>query len=259
MAPNFRPTSDDFLNSVENDARLMADSARKGLEAAVPTCPGWTVRDLLVHTGVIYRRKEQVVLKGLTDRETDAAKPDGDPIGWFEEGTRLMLAALRSKESSDHTWTWHDPDQTVGFWKRRMAQESLIHRIDAELAHGEVSQVDSTIAEDGIDEALDIFIGGYPPWATVESEKSVIKLSSPNRNWFLRKGSFSGTTRSGRVFTDIPTVLVETDAPKWDCEITGESAAIDLWLWGRGPLTDLEVSGDSTLADYLRYVAAEST
>src|SRR4051812_19574241 len=35
--------------------RLEAGAGQAGLEASVPTCPGWTVRDLLVHQGMVHR------------------------------------------------------------------------------------------------------------------------------------------------------------------------------------------------------------
>lgn len=75
----------------------------------------------------------------------------------------------------------------------------------------------------------------------------------------MRQASFSGTTGSGRVLTDFPTVLLESDVADSNCEITGSSAALNLWLWGRGPVTDLNVTGDSSLATYVRDVAAKST
>jgi hypothetical protein len=51
------------------------------------------------------------------------------------------------------------PDQTVGFWIRRMAQETVVHRVDAELA-AEVAPgaIPDDIALDGIDEFLIAFI-----------------------------------------------------------------------------------------------------
>lgn len=259
MASPSRPTADRYLESVENDVRTFAAAARKGLDAPVPTCPGWTVRDLLVHTGVIYRRKQLVIEQGLTDRETSVEEPDSDEIAWFEESAALMLTAFRSRGASDSAWTWHPPDQTVGFWFRRMAHESLVHRVDAELSHGAVSDIDPVIAGDGIDEALEVFIAGYPGWATLDRGDSSIRLKSPGRSWSLRKGSFSGTTRSGKVLTDRPVVLLEPDAPASDCEISGSAAALDLWLWGRGSASELEITGDRKLADYLRNVAAQST
>ena len=170
-----------------------------------------------------------------------------------------MLAAFRSVDSSDAAWTWHEPDKTVGFWYRRMAHETLIHRVDGELAHGGISQIDPAIAEDGIDEALTLFVAVYPSWATIEHGNSVTKLSSPGRSWFIRSGNYSGTTRNGRVLERVPAVLVEPELSEWDCEVSGAAAALDLWLWGRGPSTVLEISGDESLAERLREVAANAT
>ncbi len=259
MPSTTRPTSKLYFGSIEHDVRAFVVAARKGLDAAVPTCPGWTVRDLLVHTGVIHRRKHQVIEDGLTDRETAVSVPEEGLIEWFEQGAELMLTAFRARTASDSTWTWHKPDQTVGFWYRRMAHETLIHRVDAELSHGEASEVDEAIANDGIDEAFNVFIGGYPEWAALAKGNQVIRLSSPTTSWRLRTGNFSGTTRSGKILQDVATVLLESEEEPANCEISGTAAALNLWLWGRGPVSDLEVSGDAELANYLRTVAANST
>jgi hypothetical protein len=140
-----------------------------------------------------------------------------------------------------------------------MAHETLIHRVDAELAHDCVTAIDPDLADDGIDEVLVVFIEGAPPWAESKPGESVIRLSTPKSSWLLREATFSGTTRSGRVLSEIPTVLFEPDAKKWDCEISGDSVAVNLWLWGRGPLDDLTVTGNVEHARFLRKVAAKST
>ena len=45
-----------------------------------------------------------------------------------------LIAEFGARQPTDPTPTWYDPDQTVAFWIRRMAQETVIHRMDAELA-----------------------------------------------------------------------------------------------------------------------------
>jgi len=53
----------------------------------------------------------------------------------------------------------HTPDRTVGFWIKRMAQETVIYRIDAELATRQtVASVPDELALDGIDERLKVFV-----------------------------------------------------------------------------------------------------
>lgn len=42
------------IDAVRREGGLLADSVAD-LEAAVPTCPGWTVRDLVRHQGEVHR------------------------------------------------------------------------------------------------------------------------------------------------------------------------------------------------------------
>jgi hypothetical protein len=52
------------------------------------------------------------------------------------------------------------PDQTVGFWARRMALKTVVHRVDAEQARGAVAPVDAALGTDGIDEIFVIMLAG---------------------------------------------------------------------------------------------------
>lgn len=253
------PSAEQFLNAIEQDSQALSVAASRGLETPVPSCPGWTVRDLVTHTGEVHRHKELVVRSRLENDEFNMKPPVGDLLDWFNEGAAMLLNALRSVEPSTPMWTWHQPDQTAGFWYRRMAHETLIHRVDAELADGTITAINAELAEDGIDEALVAFIAGVPRWAESDPGDAVIRITTPERQWSLREATFSGKTKSGRVHSQVPTVLLEPNAVKWDCEISGGSAALNLWLWGRGPLSDLVVSGDPAHAETLRKVASDST
>ena len=61
------------------------------------------------------------------------------------------------------------PDKTVGYIRRRQAHEALIHRLDAELAAGDVTPLDTELASDGVLEALDVMFGGCPPWGDLRT------------------------------------------------------------------------------------------
>src|SRR4029453_10276847 len=65
-----------------------------------------------------------------------------------------LLEALGSTDPATLLWTFHPPDQTAGFWRRRMAQETVVHRVDAESAHGRPRPVPAALAADGVDEGL---------------------------------------------------------------------------------------------------------
>lgn len=253
------PTAEQFLHAIKHDSDALCVAARRGLDAPVPSCPGWTVRDLIAHTGRLHRQKAFVVRERLTDRDFTMEPQTGDLVDWFSEGSSLLVKALSAVDPSTAVWSWHEADQTAGFWLRRMAHETLIHRVDAELAHGTVTPIDPLLAEDGIDEALTLFISSSPPQAKAEPGSAIIRLSTQNRHWSLREAKFSGVTRRGRELSQVPAVMLEQDLAEWDCEISGEPAALDLWLWGRGPLSDLSVSGDTAHAEFLRKISASLT
>ena len=54
-------------------------------------------------------------------------------------------------------WSW-SAQKDVGFIQRRMAQESAVHRWDAELAVGAPNPIDADLAVDGVDEFLTLFL-----------------------------------------------------------------------------------------------------
>ena len=53
-----------------------------------------------------------------------------------------------------------DTNRTVGFWSRRLASETLVHRWDAELDAGiDGAPMDAAVAADAVDEHLGCFVG----------------------------------------------------------------------------------------------------
>ena len=48
-------------------------------------------------------------------------------------------------------------DQTAGFWLRRITHDTLVHRLDAELAVGRAVAVTPDLAADGVCDLLDLF------------------------------------------------------------------------------------------------------
>ncbi len=77
---------------------------------------------------------------------------------WFRERRDELLETLQARGPATPSWTWHDDHQNVGFWFRRMAQETAVHRVDVESGYEAVSPVDHALAVDGIDEVLDWFL-----------------------------------------------------------------------------------------------------
>ena len=156
----------DYLALIRSDAELLAGAAAAAGEgAAVPSCPGWTVRDLVEHTGSVYAHKVACMQLGRRPAEGEwslAPAPGQELVAWFREQLAGLLAELAARDPASPAYTWYPPDQTAGFWRRRMAQETAVHRVDAELAAGGATPVDRELAVDGVDELIAVFLGG--PW-----------------------------------------------------------------------------------------------
>jgi len=149
-----------FLACLEADFLRMRDVVDGHLAARVPTCPDWTVADLTRHVGEVYLHKVEMMRQGKhPDGWPPAAFKEAEPVGLLTRGYGELVAEFAARNPTDATKTWYDPDQTVGFWIRRMAQETVIHRIDAELGAGTpVAPVPDDLAIDGIDELRDVFV-----------------------------------------------------------------------------------------------------
>jgi len=250
-----------YLKHVRSDAARIRELALLGLEDDVPCCPGWTIRDLVQHVGTVYTHKSMIIEEGWTERQDrPISSPDDGLIEWFDDSAAHLLKVLADRDPSEPVWTWFEADQTVGFWYRRMAHETLIHRIDAEQAHGLGSDIDEDLAADGVDEILNVMMSGAPPWAASQFGRRVARLEVPGRSWTIRLGSFSGISpNTGITYTDEPTLeLVESDA-EFQTVVSGSAAALDRWLWGRASLGALTIQGDRSLAAEVRSIAREAT
>ncbi|MEN8040031.1 MAG: maleylpyruvate isomerase family mycothiol-dependent enzyme [Actinomycetota bacterium] len=249
-----------FLDALRRETDTMLRIAVDlPMDADVPTCPGWTVRDLLVHTGLVHRHKADTVLQGLTDQGAETQpEPTGDILEWFGDGIDFMLDAFEESDLSRPSWTWCGHDHDASWWVRRMAHETLIHGVDAAVAAGWEPVVDERLAEDGIDEILIEMLVGYPEWAEISEGDRTIELAAPSRSWHLRTCSWSGVSpNTDTAYTDEPGLTAAEAVEQPNVRIEGSAAALDLWLWGRGPVPD--VDGDVSLAEYVRAVAAQGT
>jgi uncharacterized protein (TIGR03083 family) len=232
--------------------REVADGADPG--AKVPSCPDWTMADLLRHVGEVYLQKAECMRLG---REPDPWPPEGladEPLlDLLDRGYAALTGEFATRRPEDHAFTWYDPDQSVGFWIRRMAQETVIHRVDAELAAGsQVAAIPDDLAADGIDELLAIFVSFgttnyleyFPELAALDGDRAV-SVVTPRRSWLLRL-----TPAGARVAEPGPDharVTVEGPAPE-----------VLLRLWNRGG-QGVTVAGDEETAAVLHKVLVTST
>ncbi|MFE7958795.1 maleylpyruvate isomerase family mycothiol-dependent enzyme [Streptomyces sp. NPDC057413] len=161
-------------------ARFVATIGDADLTTAVPSCPGWSLADLVKHTGSVQRWFSVLLRTRVQEpprtREVDLRLPereDGYP-GWLAESATVAAEAFAATDPDLPMWAW-GVDQHARFWARRMLFETLLHRADAELALGLRPTIDRTLAVDGIDEFLVNL-----PFATSFAPK-VADLRGPDR------------------------------------------------------------------------------
>ena len=251
-----------YLEAIRREGTALA-SAATALDAAVPSCPGWDVADLVEHTGTVHRHKELIVREGgPVDWPPPMDPPGADLVAWFREGVDSLVATLQSHPPEERAWTWHEPDQTVGFWYRRMAQETLVHRIDAELALGRVSHVDGPLAADGFDELVGVMMTGAQEWMSVQPGAATIELVAADTGdrWLLLETILSGTSpHSGTTYDALSGYeFVDTRAAA-HAVVRGSAPDLLRFGWGRGPLDALAIDGEPAIAHRFRSTAAEVT
>ncbi|MCU1589318.1 MAG: hypothetical protein JWP11_574 [Frankiales bacterium] len=223
----------------ESDAFLAA--ARRGLDAHVPGCPEWKVRELTQHLGSVHRFHTRHIVRGVTDPpEAFAAElpSDDDLLQWFDEGVDELLITLRSVPLDSPAWNWapHTP-QVAAFWPRRMALETAVHRWDAESAHSDAAGFDLDIAVDGIEEMLTVMRPAEPD-PDSPTGTAVVRTNDADTSWAVRlsPGSFE---------------VLGTEPTDPAATMEGTATALLLALWGRLPLSAVDTTGDPALLAYL--------
>jgi uncharacterized protein (TIGR03083 family) len=229
---------DRYLESLRSDAALLGATARRDLGAPAPACPDWTVTDVVDHVAAVYRHKIACMRLGRAP-ESMPDPPPGDPVDRMTDSLDELVTELTTRGPLAPSYTWHQPDQTVAFWYRRMAQETAVHRVDVQLAFGPAGPIDGDIAVDGVDEVLEIMLAG--DW-------SDLPQPGPQRRIQLDAGN------AVREVTLRPTSVSVVRSPAGPAETTvrGGADQILLWLWGRTGLDGLQVGGDTAGATALR-------
>jgi uncharacterized protein (TIGR03083 family) len=237
----------DYLGSLRQDGAALAAAARAGtLETPVPSCPGWDVGDVVSHTARVQRWATSAIGAGGEPAGRFPKAPEREElVGWFEQGLDELATALTEQPDETPAWNFAGVEPpTVAFWRRRMAQETAVHRWDVQDAVGGAQPVPAELASDGIDEIMGFFAarrlsqieGGVDTGGTVHLHCTDV----PGEWTFAARGtSFEVTPGHGKA----------------DAALRGPAGELLLVLWGRRSLDaavaggGVEVFGDRAIAD----------
>jgi uncharacterized protein (TIGR03083 family) len=222
--------------------RLVSSARSSSLAAAVPSCPGWSVEQLARHTTKVHHWVS-AVLAGADPAGFEFEQPaESELLEVLESGLADLATALRAAPAELPVWTFVPSGSATLYWARRLAHETAIHSVDAQLARGYgVADFEPDFAADGIDELvtelapLRVANPGLAPRRTI----SLTPLDT-NRSWTVSIGPDGVTGRRGY-------------AEAGDLSVIGLACQLYRWVWNRAGDDEVGLHGDVTLADHWRH------
>jgi uncharacterized protein (TIGR03083 family) len=237
--------TNEFIATLDRDSAAFLDvCAIAGLTTPVPSCPGWTIADLLWHLTEVHDFWRTIVAERRSSWEGYEEPPrpaDEGLADMYRKGRIELLTTLGGADPATPTWTWSS-DKTAGFVIRRMTHETAVHLWDASDAAGMTNPIAPALASDGIDEFLAYFITDAVEGAAPVGGSVHMHCGDVAGEWTVRE-------------VDDKFVVVREHS-KGDCAIRGSASDILLTLWRRQPLSTCDVVGDAEVA--ARFIAHPS-
>ncbi|MFF4019245.1 maleylpyruvate isomerase family mycothiol-dependent enzyme [Streptomyces sp. NPDC001843] len=249
----------DLLRLIDERATAFraAVASAPSLDVPVPTCPGWTLFDLVRHLGEGRRKWAAIVAAGPADAPparsvwgAPAAPREREALlDWWTASAQQLLDALREYGPDRGCWTWwaaSQSPQTAGAAARHQLQEIAVHTYDAQLTAGAPQPLPDEVALDGVDEFLSTCCATTSPWP---HEPAVVDYhATEGRSWRL------WLSADGARFARLPAPgTTPGEAPDAvDASARGTAGELVLVMYDRIPVASLKVDGDGRLFDLLQ-------
>ncbi|MBB5955809.1 uncharacterized protein (TIGR03083 family) [Saccharothrix tamanrassetensis] len=218
----------------------------------VPSCPDWTLGQLLRHIGAgldwaaeILRTRATApladdALRNLEGYRDRAPEPLADAA---VEAAHRLADALGEAGPDAEVWT-AVPGEGPVFWARRFTHESLIHRADAALTVGAEYVTDPVIAEDALDEWL--YLHTLP--VMFDFHPQLRELLGPDRTLHFHATDVA----DAEWVVDLTGELITWRHAHEKSAVAARGSLTDLLLtvYGRRDVGVLDVVGDRDLLDF---------
>ncbi len=215
----------------------------------VLTCDGWKVSDLAVHVGDFCGFWTHVLCEG-TGRPKTAFPEPPEGVGlapWVSALIGHLVDELGATPPHTEVWTWFDSDRTAGFVARRCAHELAVHRYDAQSSSRACTPIASDLAEDGIDEVLDVLVAARDRSGRGTGRIMALRCTDIGACW-------SVTLEHDRI--DVERVALDAadgagspGVGRSDVVVSGTASDLELTLYHRPTLSPVDVHGDYTVLE----------
>jgi uncharacterized protein (TIGR03083 family) len=231
----------EHVEAVERDTSAFTRALmRADADAPVPTCPDWTVRDLAKHVGGVQGFWTHVLAEGMGRAKPAFDEEPGPAAGlWIVQIGGFLVNELKAATAETNVWTWNPNDQSAAFVARRMAHETAVHRYDAQTAAGNPQPIDASLAADGIEEIFEM-VNHWPDVneqaEKVTGEGQSLHLHSAEGNEWLIAMNPDGLD-------------IKREHAKGDLALKGAVSDLELLLYDRPPIGEVERFGDDAVLD----------
>jgi uncharacterized protein (TIGR03083 family) len=236
---------DDMLDLVASRSDALRAAAAGNLDARVPGCPDWSVRDLVAHLGEVQLFWSAAVAAGPADQPPGDdvigdRDPHGDLLTWSADATTALLDALEEAGPDRGCWAWWSASgapMTAGAVARHQVQEAGVHAFDAQQAAGRAEPLPPPVAADGVGEFLTVGLRCMGAWP--HDRAAVVLEAGDGGTWHLDLGSEGAH----------PTLLDEgqAGAMRRDATVTADPGDLVLAFYRRVGLDPAQVSGDAVV------------
>ena len=227
----------EHIDALRLHGTALAEAAeRAGLDAAVPPCEPWLVKDLLRHTGYIHRwaathitERPATILDGPPEAEILQGGPaDPELVAWFRAGHAALVETLSTADPALQCATFIAAPCPLAFWARRQAHETAMHRADAESAAGALPAYPADFAADGIDELIMGFgrRAKYRPATDDDAGRLRVVTADTGEAWSIdaHEGRMQPRREDGEG-------QAANGGPA--CTVSGQASGVYLFLWHR--------------------------
>ncbi|GHH36585.1 maleylpyruvate isomerase N-terminal domain-containing protein [Lentzea cavernae] len=229
-----------FIEQAELFRKAVADADPS---APVPTRPGWTVQDLVIHLGRFLETSTEYLRTGSrTAMQPPPPQAGLTPLQYLDLQITAAAEILSAVPGNRAVWTFSPAAPDLAWvWHRRIAHETVLRRFDAQTVVRQVVATDPDLCADGIDEVLTTIVaaqldGDVPSDVT---GTAVVRPTDVPESWVI-----------SLVPGEVPVIRAAAPGEDGDAQVTGEAEVVYFWLWNR--MNFKEMTGDRRVLDVLQ-------